>query len=143
MADARLLAERLAGARYYGVSPTWRYGRAIEWRFVEGSFAPGPVKVWTRLRIPRIAGESTSPTQRLLVVADSTNGLSGELSIKEWFFIPPTVTATIERAPVGEWMLLDARSTVGPHGIGLAQAAMSDQQGLCATIAQPLLVAPR
>lgn len=126
-----------------GVSPTWGYGRAIEWRFVEGSFSPGPAKVWTRLRVPLVAGEITSPTQRLLVVADSANGLSGVLPLKDWFFIPPTVTATIERAPVGEWMLLDARSTVGPHGIGLALGAMSDEQGFCASIAQPLLVATR
>ncbi|MFY0406990.1 thioesterase family protein [Solicola sp. PLA-1-18] len=126
-----------------GVSPGWGYGRAIDWRFVSGGYEPGPAQVWTRLRVPLVAGEESSPTQRLLVVADSTNGLSGELPLSEWFFIPPTVTATIERAPAGEWMHLDARSTIGPNGIGLAEGRMSDEHGLCAVVTQPLMVAPR
>ena len=128
---------------FEGVSPDWGYGRAIDWRFVAGGYEPGPATVWTRLRIPLVEGEETSPTQRLLVVADSTNGLSGSLPMDEWYFIPPTVTATIERAPADEWMLLDARSTTGPNGIGLAQGTMSDADGLCAVVTQPLLVAPR
>ncbi|HEY7857176.1 MAG TPA: thioesterase family protein [Candidatus Nanopelagicales bacterium] len=131
-------------AFFAGVSPSWGYGRAIDWRFVEGGYdQPGPARVWARVRIPLVAGEATSPTQRLLVVADSTNGLSSELAFSEWLFIPPTLTATIERAPSGDWTLLDARSTIGPHGIGLAQGVMYDEHGICATIAQPLLVAPR
>lgn len=131
-------------AFFAGISPSWGYGRSTDWRFVEGGFNQlGPAKVWARMRIPLVAGETTSPTQRLLVVADSTNGLSSDLPFSEWLFIPPTMTATIERAPFGEWTLLDARSTIGPHGIGLAQGVMYDEQGLCATIAQPLLVAPR
>lgn len=129
---------------FSGVSDTWGYGRAIDWRFVRGNYdVSGPATVWTRLRIPLVAGENTSPTQRLLVVADSTNGLSGQLPITEWFFIPPTVTATIQRPPAGEWMLLDASSTIGPHGIGLAQASVHDEVGRVANIAQPLMVTPR
>ena len=126
-----------------GVSPDWGYGRALEWRFVTGSYDPGPASVWARLRVPLVAGEPTSPVQRLLTVADSTNGLSGPLPMKSWLFIPPTVTVTIERPPAGDWLLLDARSTVGPDGIGLAQGQMGDEHGAVAVVAQPLLVAPR
>lgn len=126
-----------------GVSPGWGYGRAIDWRFVEGGYEPGPATVWARLRVPLVLGEETSPVQRLLTVADSTNGLSGPLPMREWFFIPPTVTATIERAPESEWMLLEARSTVGPHGIGTAVGRMADERGHLATITQPLMVAAR
>lgn len=134
-----------AGAERFfdGVSPEWGYGRAIDWRFVAGGYEPGPAIVWARLRIPLVAGESTSPVQRLLVVADSTNGLSGTLPMKDWYFIPPTMTATVEREPNGEWMLLDACSTIGPHGIGTAHGIMSDDHGPFATITQPLMVAPR
>lgn len=127
-----------------GTSPDWGYGRAIDWRFVEGGYAdPGPAALWTRLRIPLVAGEETSPVSRLLVVADSANGLSGELPLAEWLFIPPTLSVTVLREPVGEWMFLDARSTIGPHGRGLARAHLSDPTGLVAEVAQPLLVAPR
>jgi hypothetical protein len=127
-----------------GVPPRWGYGRAIDWRFVKGGYDElGPAQVWTRLRIPLVAGERASPVQRLLVVADSTNGLSGELPMAQWYFIPPTMTATIERPPEGEWMLLDAHSTIGPNGTGLAQGTVHDERGLVAAITQPLMVAPR
>ncbi len=128
---------------FEGVSPDWGYGRAIDWRFVSGGYEPGPAMVWARLRVPLVAGESASPVQRLLTVADSTNGLSGPLPMNQWYFIPPTVTVTIERPPVGEWMLLDAHSTIGPDGIGLAQGDMADEHGRFATVTQPLMVAPR
>jgi hypothetical protein len=126
-----------------GVSPDWGYGRAIDWRFISGGYEPGPATVWARLRVPLVAGEQASPVQRLLTLADSTNGLSGSLPMSTWYFIPPTVTVTIERPPTSEWMLLDARSTIGPDGIGLAQGDMADEHGTFAKVAQPLMVAPR
>ncbi|MGY0386488.1 thioesterase family protein [Nocardioides sp. WG-D5] len=128
---------------FEGVSPDWGYGRALDWRFVSGGYEPGPATVWARLRVPLVAGEETSPVQRLLTLADSTNGLSGSLPMSSWYFIPPTVTVTVERPPVSEWMLLDARSTIGPDGIGLAQGGMSDEHGRFAVVTQPLMVAPR
>lgn len=131
-------------AFFDGVSKDWGYGRAIDWRFINGGFTtPGPATVWTRLRIPVVVGEDASPTQRLLVVADSTNGLSSELPLSDWFFIPPTMTATIQRPPASEWLLLDAASTIGPDGIGLAHGTLYDSEGLVANIAQPLMVTPR
>jgi hypothetical protein len=42
---------------------------------------PGPAEAWTRMRYPLVPGEEPSPLQRVLTVADSGNGLSGELSI--------------------------------------------------------------
>ncbi|MEU6134605.1 thioesterase family protein [Nocardioides sp. NPDC047086] len=128
---------------FEGVSPDWGYGRALEWRFVSGGYEPGPATVWARLRVPLVAGEQASPVQRLLTLADSTNGLSGSLPMSSWYFIPPTVTVTIERPPVSEWMLLDARSTIGPDGIGLAQGDLADEHGTFAVVTQPLMVAPR
>jgi Acyl-CoA thioesterase C-terminal domain/Acyl-CoA thioesterase N-terminal domain len=135
-----------AGERRFfpGVSPDWGYGNAIDWRFVEGGYdAPGPASVWTRVRIPLVAGEHTSPLARMLVVADSTNGLSAELPIADWFFIPPTLSVTVQRAPEQEWMWLEAHSTIGPHGVGLAQGTMADRHGLLGVVTQPLMVAPR
>ncbi|WP_328529577.1 thioesterase family protein [Nocardioides sp. NBC_00368] len=128
---------------FEGVSPDWGYGRALDWRFVSGGYEPGPATVWARLRVPLVAGEPASPVQRLLTLADSTNGLSGSLPMSSWYFIPPTVTVTVERPPASEWMLLDARSTIGTDGIGLAQGHMSDEHGTFAVVTQPLMVAPR
>ncbi|WP_229052065.1 thioesterase family protein [Aeromicrobium sp. Leaf350] len=129
---------------FSGVDPSWGYGRAMEWRFVSGDYdSLGPALAWGRLRVPLVAGETTSATAQLLTMADSANGLSVELPMAEWFSIPSTLTATIQRAPAGEWMLMDARTSIGADGIGLTRAQVYDERGFSAEIAQPLLVARR
>ena len=126
------------------VDPDWGYGRAIEWRFVSGGFNElGPVLVWARPTMPLVAGEPVSGLQRALILADSANGLSAELSLTEWLFIPPALTVTVYREPQGEWLLLDARTRIDSRGSGMAHATLFDQQGEFGVATQPLLVQRR
>lgn len=100
-------------------SPLWRSGylRAVEWRFVEGHFEkPGPALVWARQRVPLVAGEEPSPMQRLVVLADSGNGLSGLLGLDRWWFINTELTVHLHRQPAGEWLCLRALTTLDNHG---------------------------
>lgn len=128
---------------YFATLGRWGYGEAIEWRFVAGGYdSPGPAKVWTRLRIPLIAGQELTGLQHALAVADSANGLSFELPLHTWLFIPPTITVTLLRHPVGEWVYMDARTTLANDGVGLARADLADRQGAVGNATQPLLVAP-
>lgn len=131
--------------RYFpGVSPTWGYGRAVEWRFVEGSYdVAGPANVWARPRIPLVAGEETTPVQRLAIIADSANGLSAELPQDEWAFIPPTMTLTLGRVPISEWVNIDARTVVATDGRGVTEGDLYDQDGYVGAVSQPLLVSAR
>lgn len=131
--------------RYFpGLSPDWGYGNAIEWRFVTGGTDQlGPADVWTHVRIPLVAGEAITPTQRAAIVADAANGISGELPFTQWMFIPPTLTVTFSREPVGEWMNLKAATTHSADGTGLTSGKMFDEAGFFADVAQPLLIAPR
>jgi hypothetical protein len=120
------------------------YLSAVEWRFVAGHFAtPGPSTAWTRLRHPLVAGEEPSPLQRVLAVADSGNGISSELDVTAWHFINPELTVHLHREAVGEWICLDASTTVSAGGVGLATSVLSDLDGPVAVGAQALLVAPR
>lgn len=130
---------------YFPGLDDWGYGRAIEWRFVSGGYTrPGPTQVWARPRIPLVAGEGMSPLARVLVVADSANGLSADhLPLAQWLFIPPALTVTLNRLPSGDWVFLDARSSRSPDGIGLATADLGDDDGLLGVAAQPLLIAAR
>lgn len=57
-------------------------------------------------------------------------------------FIPPAITVTILREPVGEWVHLAARTTLGSDGIGLCHAQLADATGPVAIASQPLLVTP-
>jgi hypothetical protein len=120
------------------------YLSAVEWRFVSGHFTqPGPSAAWTRMVHPLVPDEEPSPLQRVLVVADSGNGISSELDLTRWLFINPELTVHLHREPVGEWVCLDATTTISPGGAGLATSVLSDPDGPVAVGAQTLLVAPR
>lgn len=120
------------------------YLHAVEWRFVKGAFdEPGPAAAWTRLRHPLVPDEEPSPLQRVLAVADSGNGISSELDLTQWFFINPELTVHSSREAVGEWVCLDASTTICDGGSGLATSVLSDTAGPVAVGAQALLVAPR
>lgn len=128
---------------YFGGREHWGYGEAAEWRRVHGSFRDtGYAQVWARPRIPLVAGQELDPLDRVLVVADSANGVSSALSSRDWLFIPPAVTITLHRYPVGDWVLLAARSELAEDGLGSTSGILSDQSGSLGTVTQPLLVAP-
>jgi hypothetical protein len=119
------------------------YGEALEWRFVDGGFERlGPATVWARPRIPLLPGEDTSALGRLLLMVDSANGISAELPIAEWTFVPVELTVVVERYPRGEWTGMSARTTVGADGIGHTTARLFDEEGFLGHSVQTLYVAP-
>lgn len=120
------------------------YLSAVEWRFARGHFTrPGPATAWTRLRVSVVPDEPPSPLQRVLAVADSGNGISSELDVARWYFINPELTVHLHREAVGEWVCLDAATTISSGGVGLATSVLSDLDGPVAVGAQTLLIAPR
>jgi hypothetical protein len=123
----------------------WKsYMRAMEWRFVSGGFpAPGPAEAWMRMRIPLLPDEEPSPLTRVLVAADSGSGISAVLDWNEWLFINTDLTVNLHRPLVGEWIRMDASTTVQPHGVGLASTALSDVEGPIGRGAQSLYITPR
>jgi hypothetical protein len=120
------------------------YLKAVEWRPVSGGFLePGPASAWTRIRVPIVEGEEPSGLQRVLAVADSGNGISGTLDMRRWWFINPELTVHLAREPEGEWICLDARTSIEPGGAGLATSTLSDLRGPVARGAQTLYVGER
>lgn len=124
--------------------PGWGYGQAIEWRFTgDDPHVSGAAQVWTRLRIPLIAGCDITGLARVLVVADSANGLSLALPPQRWLSIPPTMTTTLLRPPTGDWIHLDCRTHLSHDGLGLAHATLRDPGGYLGDVTQPLLIRQR
>jgi Thioesterase-like superfamily len=118
------------------------YAKAIEFRYAEGGWRElGPAKVWTRLRMPVVDGLEPTPLQRVMVVADSGNGVSAALDWSRYLFINPELSVHVLREPEGEWVCLDARTEIA--AAGLATSVLSDATGPVARGAQSLLVAPR
>jgi hypothetical protein len=117
---------------------------AMEIRFVAGAFyQPGPATAWFRLRQPLLAGEQTSPLQRLAAAGDFGNGISAVLSWDEHLFINPDLTLYVEREPVGEWIGVQAQTRVVNGGVGIAEGVLHDQQGRVGRATQALLVTRR
>jgi hypothetical protein len=138
------LPARPATQPFYPGLDDWGYGRSIEWRFTRGGFdSLGAADVWARVRLPLVAGVPLTGQDRVLIAADSANGLSLSLPLEQWFSIPPTMTATLLRPPAGEWVHLACRTYLSDDGIGLAHADLSDPGGLIGEVAQPLLVQKR
>ena len=130
--------------RFFPGLDDWGYGEATEWRFTRGGYdTPGHADVWTRVRIPLVADEPSTGLGRVLIVADSANGLSAQLPMTKWLSIPPTMTTTLLREAVGEWTHLACRTHLASDGIGLAHADISDPEGLVGEVNQPLLVRAR
>jgi hypothetical protein len=120
------------------------YHTAMEYSFVEGAFTErGPARVWLRMRQPLVAGEPVSPLARVLVAADSGNGVSAALDYREHLFINTELTVHLVREPAGEWVHLDAVTRVGPHGVGLSETVLHDESGRLGRAAQTLLVRRR
>jgi hypothetical protein len=120
------------------------YLTAMDWRFVTGGFTDaGPAEVWMRHRVPLVAGEETSPVCRALIVADSGNGVSAYLDPTEWLFVNVDLTVVLHRQPRGEWVLLDATTTIGPAGTGIAASRLGDRDGTFGRGLQTLVIARR
>lgn len=136
--------EDAAERAFFGVPWDVGYHTAMDVRFVHGAFTePGPAFAWMRPKVDIVAGQPVTPLQRVLVGADSGNGLSSALPPKQWLFINTDLTVHLHREPAGQWVGFDAASTLEPHGVGLATTAISDQQGPLGRGLQSLLVAPQ
>jgi hypothetical protein len=118
----------------------WGYGESIEWRYTTADETFGPKAAWARLRGPLVTGEPLQPLDRALVLADSANGISGELPMAEWLFVPPSLTVALERYPRGDWALLEARTTLTDDGIGACVARLADDDGYLGHTLQSLVV---
>ena len=69
------------------------------------------------MREPIVAGEPPTPLQRVLVVANTGNGVSSALDWRRFTFINVDLTVHLERLPGGEWVCLDAVTLPGRTGM--------------------------
>lgn len=119
------------------------YVDAVDWRWITGDLAdPGPGVVW--MRPPDLVeGERVSPVQRLVTCADSASGVSAVFDPREWGFLNTELTVHVLRPPEGEWVCLDAETTLSTGATGMAVSEVHDRRGLVARSTQALLVQPR
>lgn len=120
------------------------YHTAMETRFLSGAYLePGPARAWMRMRVPLVEGEDPQPRDRVLVAADSGNGVSSPLDYRRWLFINADLSVALRRPAEGEWVLLDATTYAESDGVGLTDTRLWDAAGPIGRATQSLLVAER
>jgi len=120
------------------------HSHGVEIRMVAGGFdTPGPASAWIRLRVPVVAGTEPSPLERVLAASDFSNGISSVLSFGDYLFINPDLSVYLHRYPAGEWVCLDASTSLSDEGSGVAQSALWDEQGPIGRATQGLIVDQR
>lgn len=120
------------------------YHTAMDVRFDRGSFVEiGPAVAWMRAMHPLVAGEELSPLQRVLIAADSGNGISSTLDFHRFVFINVDLTVHLSRMPAGEWVCLDAVTVPEPHGAGISDTMLRDELGPLGRASQTLLISER
>jgi len=113
-------------------------------RQVKGDLAkPGPAAAWFSIESPIIDGVPTSALMRAAMAADFCNGVSAVVDFERWTFINADSTLSLIRMPIGDWILVDARTRAGASGAGIACARLADRQGYFACAAQTILLEPR
>jgi len=116
----------------------------MQLRAARGKFGvPGPGAIWYRVVRPLVEGEAVSQAVRAVVAADFCNGTSAALDFRRWTFLNADLTVSLAREPIGEWILVDAESWIGPDGAGLAMARLADTQGYFGRAVQSLVIEKR
>jgi hypothetical protein len=57
-------------------------------------------------------------------------------------YVNPDLTVSLHRLPIGEWVLVDARTWLEPHGVGMATGRLYDRTGEFGQSVQSLLLEP-
>jgi Thioesterase-like superfamily len=127
-----------------GRSTRTPFADAVELRFLSGGWDElGPVRMWTRLLVPVVAGEEPSAMQRTAAAADFGNGVSRILDFETHVFINPDLTVSLSRVPVGQWIGFDVVSRLSADGYGQAESLIFDRTGPVGRAVQSLLVEER
>lgn len=133
-----------------GSEPSWAaepqsgFLRGVSLREVKGGFRDlGPAAIWFRVNWPMIDGAPPSPLMRAAMTADFGNGTSCVLDFRKWTFINGDLTVSLSRLPSGDWIMLDAQTSLGPAGSAIMRGRLADRNGYFGVAMQSIVIEPR
>jgi hypothetical protein len=115
----------------------------MEMSWLTDPWAIGPGRVWMRPLKDLLPGASLSPLVRLVATADFGNGVSAELRFDRYIFINADLTLHLWRAPIGEWIGLNAKTVLMGGGAGTSESVIHDERGPVGRALQTLVVQGR
>jgi len=118
---------------------------SVEHRAREGALRArkGADSDWICVLCDLLLDTPLAPFERVICAADFGNGVSASLPFEEYMFLNADLTVHTFRLPVDEWVLIDAITHMGDRGIGLAESALYDREGLLGRACQSLVVSRR
>lgn len=127
-----------------GHGATSPFAGMVSMRAARGRFGQaGAGAIWFRLDHQLVEGEAVSQAMRAVVAADFSNGTASTLDFRTWTYINADLSVNLARQPVGDWILLDGESWIGPDGAGLAMSRLADRQGYFGRAVQSLVIEKR
>ncbi len=148
-ASARLTPHSVdrGGLDAFPVPESWHPGgfvAAVTWAAIHVGSAPGePTTAWADLTISLVADELASGLQQLIAIADAANGLGARLDTTRFSFLNTDLTLQVYGEPVGPWFGMQAETSIGADGVGMADAMLHGPDGPIGRVTQNLLVERR
>ena len=124
----------------------WRQGfvSALDLRLTGPVGVTGsPTVAWMELRVPLICGETISPLQSVMAVADTANGVGARLDYQTWTYLNTDLSVVLFDAPAGPWFGIEAETSVGADGAAMSSAVLHQDSGPFGRITQTVLVERR
>lgn len=120
------------------------FGGSMETRLVQGGLrVAGPGMLWVRFGHEHVRGIALSPLVRTAILGDFGGGLGSEVDGAAWTYANLDIAVHLVREPVGEWLLIDARTSSAGLGVGRSDMILADRYGPFARAHQTLFIAPR
>jgi hypothetical protein len=111
---------------------------------MEGDFfEPGPGAIWVRLGASVIEGEPVSPLAAMAMIADFGAGTGPLLPLKDWTLANLDITIYLTRAPIGDWLLVDAETEGAGTGVAVSRSRIGDVEGMFGTALQTVFLERR
>ena len=103
----------------------------------------GPGRVWFRLAAPLIEEEPVDLVAYAVAVADFSSAIGMSRDYRRYSFPSVDLTVGLARAPVNDWMLVDASNHDSDLGRATCHSVLSDAQGPFARVVQTNFVEER
>lgn len=116
----------------------------IERRIVHGDYrTPGLGAMWVKFDIEMAAGTPMSPLVRAAMLGDMGSAIGSSFPVRDWTFPNLDISIHFNRAPRGEWVLLESLTEGAGNGLAIVSSTFMDRDGVYARGHQTLFLEPR